>query len=72
VRTSTSGERIWFLNGDWEMKCQRCLRDEATYRVYSDTIDMKVCFACAEEACRLGIAVEVLPTSDRMRRRRAM
>jgi hypothetical protein len=43
------------------MKCERCLRDEeATYRVHTDLIDMKVCAACAEEARRLGIAVEVL------------
>jgi hypothetical protein len=43
------------------MKCQRCLRgEEAKYRVYTDIIDMKVCAACAEEARKLGIAVEVL------------
>ena len=43
------------------MKCQRCLSgQEATYRVRSDVIDMKVCAACADEARRLGIAVEVL------------
>jgi hypothetical protein len=42
------------------MKCQRCLKGEAAYRVHSDAIDMKVCAACAEEAQRLGIAVEVL------------
>jgi len=43
------------------MKCERCLRDEqATYQVHSDLIDMKVCAACAAEARRLGIAVEVL------------
>ena len=43
------------------MKCQRCLRgEEATYRVYTDVIDMKVCAACADEARELGIAVEVL------------
>jgi hypothetical protein len=58
-------KRIWFLNRDRGMKCQRCLRDEATYRVYTDAIDMKVCFGCAEEACRLGIAVEVLHSSER-------
>ena len=33
------------------MKCQRCLSgQEATYRVRSDVIDMKVCAACADEA----------------------
>ena len=42
------------------MKCQRCSNGEAAYRVHSDAIDMKVCAACAEEAQRLGIAVEVL------------
>ena len=43
------------------MKCQRCCgREEATYRVRSDVIDMKVCAACAHEAGRLGIAIEVL------------
>jgi hypothetical protein len=42
------------------MKCQRCCgREEASYRVRSDVIDMKVCAACAAEARRLGIAVEV-------------
>ena len=48
------------------MKCQRCCRrEEATYRVRSDVIDMKVCAACAEEARRLGIAVEVLGGEER-------
>ena len=43
------------------MKCQRCCgREKAVYRVRSDVIDMKVCAACADEARRLGIAVEVL------------
>jgi hypothetical protein len=43
------------------MKCQRCCRrEEASCRVWSDVIDMKVCAACAAEAMRLGIAVEVL------------
>ena len=42
------------------MKCERCRREEATYRVRSDVIDMKVCGSCANEATRLGIAVEVL------------
>ncbi len=46
------------------MKCQRCSSDEATYRVYTDIMDMKVCFACAEEACTLGIAVEVLHSRE--------
>ncbi len=51
------------------IKCQRCLGDEeAIFRVYTDTIDMKVCFACSEEAGRLGIAVEILHSRDRMKR----
>ena len=48
------------------MKCQRCSgREEASYRVRSDVIDMKVCAACADEARRLGIAVEVLSGGER-------
>jgi len=43
------------------MKCQRrCRNEEARYRVHSDLLDMKVCGACAAEAGRLGIAVELL------------
>ena len=43
------------------MKCQRCCRhEEARYRVHSELIDIKVCGACAAEAGRLGIAVELL------------
>ena len=43
------------------MKCQRCLSDQqAAYRVYTDVLNLKVCTACAEEALRMGIAVEVL------------
>jgi protein-arginine kinase activator protein McsA len=43
------------------MKCQRCCRrEEATYHVRSDIIDMKVCGACAAEARRLGLAIEPL------------
>jgi hypothetical protein len=48
------------------MKCQRCCgHEEATCRVRSDVIDMKVCAACADEARRLGIAVEVLGGGER-------
>jgi len=48
------------------MNCQRCSRgEEASYRVRSDLIDMKVCAACADEARRLGLAVEVLSTGGR-------
>jgi citrate lyase beta subunit len=43
------------------MKCQRCIKGaEATYRVYSDAMEMKVCAACAAEAQRLGLATELL------------
>jgi hypothetical protein len=48
------------------MKCERCCeREEATYRVRSDVIDMKVCAACADEARRLGLAVEPLGDGGR-------
>ena len=48
------------------MKCQRCCgREEASYRVRSDVIDMKVCATCADEARRLRIAVEVLGGRER-------
>ncbi len=48
------------------MKCQRCLgNEEATYRVYSDEINMKVCAGCAEEAKKIAISVEFLASSDR-------
>ena len=48
------------------MKCQRCMSgQEATYRVRSDVIDMEVCAACADEARRLGLAVEVLGGEER-------
>lgn len=43
------------------MKCERCSRGEdATHRVYTDAMEIKVCAACAAEAKKLGIAVEVL------------
>ena len=51
------------------VKCQRCFRDEAKYRVYTDIMDMKVCVACAEKAGRLGIPVEALHSGQRMKRR---
>jgi hypothetical protein len=48
------------------MKCQRCYgREDAAYRVHGDVIDMKVCAACADEARRLGIAVELLGAGGR-------
>ena len=53
-----------------ELKCQRCLRDEAAkYRVFTQIIDMKVCAACADEALRLGINVEFLDSGEKKRRR---
>ena len=43
------------------MECQRCLLGkEAKYRVYTESMEMKVCATCAEEARRLGITVEPL------------
>src|SRR4029077_16266149 len=54
-----------------ELKCQRCLRDEApTCRVFTQIIDMKVCAACADEARRLGINVEFLDSGEGKKRRR--
>ena len=45
-----------------EMKCERCVIDgaQATYRVFSGIIHMKVCAACADEARKLRINVEPL------------
>jgi hypothetical protein len=46
---------------DPRVKCQRCLSgEEATYRVYSDALEMAVCAACAAEARKLGLTVEPL------------
>jgi len=46
---------------DTRIKCQRCLSgEEATWRVYSDALDIAVCATCADEARRLGIAAEPL------------
>ncbi len=54
-----------------ELKCQRCLRDEAAkYRVFTQIIDMKVCAACADEALRLGINVEFLDSGEGKKRSR--
>jgi predicted metal-binding protein len=44
-----------------EKRCARCLNGkQARYRVYTDTMDIAVCAACAGEARRLGISVEQL------------
>jgi hypothetical protein len=52
------------------MECQRCSTSkEAKYRVYTDIIDMKVCAACADEARRLGIGVEVLDSREEKNKR---
>ena len=42
------------------MQCQRCLINEVRYRATTDVMDIKICLFCAEEARRLGIAVEAL------------
>jgi hypothetical protein len=48
------------------MKCQRCLSgEEASCRVRSDVIDMKVCAVCADEARRLRLTVEALGDEGR-------
>ena len=48
------------------MECQRCLLGkEAKYRVYTDLIDIKVCETCADEARRLGIAVEPIDDGEK-------
>jgi hypothetical protein len=58
------------LLGNRTMKCQRCLRgEEATHRVYTDVMDIKVCAACADEARELHIGIEVLETNQRTNER---
>ena len=48
------------------MNCERCCEpEEANYRVRSDVIDMKVCAACAKQARKLRLAVEVLGDGGR-------
>ena len=47
------------------MQCQRCLINEAQYRATTNLMDIKVCLFCAEEARRLGIAVEALGPNSR-------
>jgi len=42
------------------MQCQRCLINEVRYRATTDIMDIKICLFCAEDARRLGIAVEAL------------
>ncbi len=43
------------------MRCQRCIANEASHRVFSDVIDAQVCTSCAIKALRLELAVEVFP-----------
>jgi hypothetical protein len=67
VRANTRRESCWDkqLSRSSAMECQRCLTGkEAKYRVYTDIIDMKVCEVCADEARKLGIAVEVLDDGE--------
>lgn len=45
------------------MKCQRCLENEVSHRVFSDIINSHVCTSCANKALNLGLTVEVLPKS---------
>ena len=48
------------------MKCQRCLSgEEASCRVRSEVIDMKVCAVCADEARRLRLTVEAFADGGR-------
>jgi hypothetical protein len=57
----------WIRLRGWSyrMNCQRCLREvAATHRVFTDLIDMNVCAKCADEARRIGIAVEELGGSE--------
>jgi len=43
------------------MKCQRCLENKVSHRVFSDIINSHVCTSCATKALSLGLAVEILP-----------
>ena len=60
---------IRLLKWQSEMKCQRCLIDEAQaiYRVFTEVINLKVCAACADEARQLGINVEPLDSGEGIR-----
>ena len=43
------------------MECQRCLTGkEAKYRVYTESMEMKVCVTCAEEARRPELLLNLL------------
>ena len=48
------------------MKCDRCQEGrEVKYRVFTENMDIKVCAACAAEARRLHIGIEVLEPEQR-------
>jgi hypothetical protein len=40
------------------MTCQRCLSAQSQFRAVTDSMNIAVCAPCAEEARKLGIAVE--------------
>ncbi len=42
------------------MTCQRCQTADTHFRVFTDAIDIDVCFSCAEDARQLNIATEDL------------
>lgn len=47
------------------MNCQRCLGGrEAQYCAYTDAMKIEICSSCAQEALRLGIAVEPVMYCD--------
>lgn len=47
------------------MKCQRCIEaEEATHRVYSDVMELRVCSACAAEAAILRLGIDLLPPDE--------
>ena len=64
---------IRFREWKSEMKCERCVRDEAmaTYWVVTEVLDMKVCAACADAARKLGINVEPIESCEGKKRRQA-
>ncbi len=43
------------------MNCEKCLRNEARYSVYTDEMNLEACTSCATRARRMMIAVEVTP-----------
>jgi len=50
------------------MKCERCISDrEALYLIQTDSLKLRVCKPCAEEARRLGLPVKPLTSVDSAR-----